>query len=286
MPVYNNYGQQLNDIYHTSGLSASTAYTKDGNLIFGEPVSLTIMSYNPGSWYGWGSDVPAELADSWYQMQRSIFNTYKPDFVGIQEYSSAIGTYNAEDMIKEYDPYFFGVDKITNCAGRAIASKYNILTPSDNLFLHQDGGELRYYLKGHIIVGGRKICIISAHTSYQGVYPYTQCNELLDVIEDEDYVIVVGDMNLRVDEIGDANYNKLNAVWIEAGYNSVSGPEFGIQNTYYNTNDGWHGVDQIFLSSNITINSVIVDDAKINEYASLVGNRIDHLPLVANITIN
>lgn len=286
MSIYNKSGQQLNSAYLVSGQSISTAYTKNGNLIFGEPVSFTIMTYNPGSWYGWGWDVPSELADSWYAMQSSIFNKYKPDFVGIQEYYSAIGSYSAEDMIKENAPYFYGIDKTSNCAGRAIASKYKIQTPSDNLFLHQDGGELRYYLRGYITVEGRRVCIISAHTSYQGSYPYTQCNELLDVIENEDYVIVVGDMNLRVDEIGDANYDELNAVWIAAGYKSVSGPEFGIQDTYYDGNSGWHGVDQIFLSPNITINSVVIDDTKINEYASLVGNRIDHLPLIAYVTLD
>ena len=286
MSIYNIGGQQLNSAYRVSSESLSTAYTKDSNLIFGTPVSFSIMTYNPGAWYGWGAVVPSNVASSWYEMLSSIFDKYKPDFVGIQEYYSAIGSYSAENMIKENDPYFYAVDRTSNCAGRAFASKYEIITPSDNLFSHQDGGELRYYLKGYIYVEGRKVCIISAHTSYQGSYPYTQCNELLDVIANEDYFIVVGDMNLRVDTIGSADYNNLNGVWINAGYNSVSGPEFGIQKTYYDNGSGWHGVDQIFTSANISIDSVVIDDTKTDEYASLVGERFDHVPLIAYVTIN
>lgn len=286
MSVYDINGTVLNNCYGASGSSLAHAYDVSGDVIFGEPVAFTIMTYNPGSWYGYGSAVPSELASSWYAMQSSIFETYDPDFVGVQEYYSAIGSYSAEDMIKAVAPYFYGVNKISGCAGRAMASKYPFISPSDNLFAAQDGGELRYYLKAHITVEGRTVCVISAHTSYEGSYPYTQCNSLLDVIADEEYFIVLGDMNLRVDEIGDTNYNLLNKVWIDAGYNSASGPEFGIQDTFWQSSTGWHGVDQIFTSSNITMTSVVVDDSKIDEYASLVGNRIDHLPLIAYVTIN
>lgn len=296
MIIYDYSGNMLNpqnSMYDVNGVVPKYAYDIHGNIIADSGIiphtknTFVIMSYNVGSWYGYGNNVPSNLANSYYAMQKTIFDKYNPDFVGIQEYYSAIGSYRAQDLVMWTDPYFYGVDKISGtAAGRAFASKYPLRDCTDNLFLNQDGGEPRYYLKGYITFNSKSICVISAHTSYSGIYPYTQCNELLDVIENEEYFIVVGDMNLQVNELDNANYNKLNAVWEQAGYNSASGHQFGIQKTFWRSSDGWSGLDQIFTSPNITLKEVIVDDTKTNSHASLVGTNIDHCPLVAIAEIN
>ena len=284
--VYDYVGDSvgvINDIYEEM---PEFAYDINKNIVYKKGLPFTIMTYNVGSWYGYGQSVPSQYASSYYEMHDTIFKKHKPDFVGIQEYNSVIGSYSAESLIRQTCPHFYGVDKISGCAGRAFASKYQISSISDNLFSHQDGGEPRYYLKGYMVVNGKRICIISAHTSYNGTYPYVQCNELLDVIESEEYFIVVGDMNWIVDEIGNTNYNLLTKVWEDKGYYSASGKQFGIKKTFYSQSQGWHGIDQIFTSPNRRIESVLVDDTKTNEYASLIGtSRIDHCALIANVLL-
>lgn len=295
MSIYDSKGNSLEstDIVNSSGISIDTAYDMHGDVIYSNtpsaPVSFRIMSYNVGSWYGYGNAVPAQYGQQYYDMNEDIFDTCSPDFVGLQEYYSKIGNLNAQELIMQTDPYFYGVDKTSAGAGRAFASKFQLMEPRDTLFSTQDGGEARYYLKAYIYVGGRKICVISAHTSYSGDYPFIQCNELLNVVAKEKYFIVVGDMNVRIDELHSTNYDRLNGVWESKGYNSASGEQFGIQKTFRLSGaDGtWHGIDQIFTSSNITIDSVIIDDMKTDKYRSLTGNtHIDHCPLIANVTIN
>lgn len=288
MSICNSKGISLDSetIVNSRGIPIDTAYNLRGDVIYSnapsDPVNFTIMTFNVGEWYGYAQSVPTEVEQQWYEMYEDIFNTWSPDFLAMQEYDSKIGTLDAQGLVEQTDPYFYTLER------RAIASKYPLYDIRNISFENQDGNEERYYLRAYINVGGRKICVISAHTSYSGEYPVLQCNELLHDISREDYFIVCGDLNLRVDELHDANYEKLNGVWESHGYNSASGEQFGIKKTWRSSVAGteWHGIDQIFTSSNITMNSVTVDDMKINKYASLVGNHIDHCPLVANVTIN
>ena len=168
MSICNSKGVSLDSetIVNSRGIPIDTAYNLRGDVIYSnapsEPVNFTIMTFNVGEWYGFAQSVPTEYEQDWYDMYEDIFSTWSPDFIGIQEYDANIGTLDAQGLIGQTDPYFYDLQR------RAIASKYPFSNIQCISFNNQDDVEERYYLKAYINVSGRKVCVISAHTSWKG----------------------------------------------------------------------------------------------------------------------
>lgn len=284
--IYNKSGNQLISAYGKSGNSLSVAYDKSGSVVFApNPVDATIMTFNVGKWYGYGGTVPSNLQADYYAMHEYIFEHYDPDFLAIQEYNTNIGSYDMAALIRETCPYYFGDNGVTD--GRSISSKYELTDITTTWFAQQPSNENRYYLKSYVYIGGRKICFVCLHYSYKNNYPYLENDELMDAVANEDYAIIMGDINIRADSIEGDPFQNLIQPWIDAGYNSANGEDFGLHYSFYATDDGnFHVVDNIWTTPNITINSVVLDETKTTTYAELVGTRIDHMPLLAYVTIN
>lgn len=127
----------------------------------------------------------------------------------------------------------------------------------------------RGYVKGYIDVNGEEVAIYNVHLGWQdahGAAVEDSYYELIKMMNEDPYVIVAGDMNGS----SIAEYMK------KAGYQAANiGGNVDFSTSIY---DGISYIDNIFVSPNITINSVKVDK-------DCVGYS-DHYPLTASLTIN
>ena len=112
-----------------------------------------------------------------------------------------------------------------------------------------------------------------------------QAQELIRWASDKEYFIICGDFNSLCYGIQDLDYLTVIEPFLDAGYNSVNCAKFGFIPTFYMDGDRADGssLDQIITSSNIAICRVWTDKTKYGN--SDVGDRIDHLPLCAEIVI-
>lgn len=262
--------------------NASTAYAQDGYAV-GQGYGIdggtpfTIMSYNVGAWYYNGYEMPSDRYNAYYNLQKSIFDKYQPDFVGIQEYYSAIGDKSAVDFLDERFVSVYTVDK-GSTAGRAVASKYEITDITDNPYTEQYG-EQRYYIKGYVTVNDKRICVISTHLCHIGDYMYPQAAELAAIAATEEYCIIAGDFNADINT--DAGYAGIVKPFTDAGLIAANGGDFGIINTHHES--GWRAIDAIFVTPNIKLVDVCIDKTKV--YDDISGT-IDHVPLIAHVLID
>lgn len=126
----------------------------------------------------------------------------------------------------------------------------------------------RGYVKGYINVNGVEVAIYNVHLGWQdahGAAVEDSYYELIKMMNEDPYVIVAGDMN------GSSIAEYMEA----AGYNAANRGDNDLSTSIY---DDISYIDNIFVSPNITINSVKVD-------TDCVGYS-DHYPLTASLTIN
>lgn len=273
MTLY-SYNGRAGTAHTKEGTAADCGYGMSGGAVF------TIMSYNVGAWYYNGYEMPSALYTQYYNLQKSIFYKYQPDFVGIQEYFSAIGDKSAEEFLADYFVSSFTVDRYPT-AGRAIASKYEITDITDNPYTEQYG-EQRYYIKGYITVDDKRICVISTHLCHLGEYMYPQAAELAAIAAQEEYCIIAGDFNADINT--EAGYAGIVKPFTDAGLVAANGGEFGVINTHHDTETGgWRAIDAIFVTPNIKLVSVFADQTKVTDDIDMT---IDHVPLVAHVLID
>lgn len=265
--------------------NANEAYKRDESVAeygygIGGGTAFTIMSYNVGSWYFNGYDMPSASSDAYYNLHKYIFDKYQPDFVGIQEYLSMIGDKSAVEFLDERFETVFAVDR-SPTAGRAIASKYEIKDITDNAYETQYG-EQRYYIKGYITVNGKRICVVSTHLCHIGEYMYDQAAELAAIAASEGYCIIVGDFNADINT--EAGYAGIVKPFTDVGFIAANGGEFGVINTHHDIDTGgWRAIDAIFVTPNIRLVDVFTDQTKVIDDISAT---IDHVPLVAHVLIH
>lgn len=127
----------------------------------------------------------------------------------------------------------------------------------------------RGYVKGYIDVNGEEVAIYNVHLGWQdahGAAVEDSYYELIKMMNEDKYVIVAGDMN----------GSTIAEYMIAAGYQAANRGDKGDFSTSIHNNTSY--IDNIFVSPNITINSVKVD-------TDCVGYS-DHYPLTASLTIN
>ena len=127
----------------------------------------------------------------------------------------------------------------------------------------------RGYMKGYIDVDGIEIAVYNVHLGWDkdnGDVIADSYYELIELMNEDEYVIVAGDMN------GSSIAEYMTA----AGYKAANRGDFGDFHTYlYDAN---HYIDNIFVSPNIDIKSVKVESDK-RAYS-------DHYPLTVEIGLN
>jgi endonuclease/exonuclease/phosphatase family metal-dependent hydrolase len=282
--IYNIDGTELNTVYDVQGNVLSQAYDIDGNPLL--PVTppsneLIVMSYN----IQWFSGLSGNQS-----MQEEIFETYNADIIGFQEFqraSSNVIPTMATTLLSPNYPYI----QMGNYGNKnAIASKYQMSNFETVPFTDQtmDG---QSYVKATINFNGKEILIVNSHltTSSAETQKVAQAKETYDAVKDAEYFILVGDFNTICKSVNDTEYTTIMKQFVDLGCNCANCTEqFGFLDTWTSgsTASGtWYPCDHVITSSNIAINNVVVDTKKI-DIASETGQSIDHLPIIAYLTVN
>ena len=285
--IYKVDGTPRGSAWDASGQLLGVAYDIDENQVLADPVDMVVMTYNVGQWYiGSGSNVPSEKYAGYSTLQQSIISEYSPDIVGFQEYYDPFSSgYTVESVIGDYFTAHVN-NATTGYSAKAIYTNgYAIGNYQAISFIT---GSSQCYIKGSITVGGRTVWLINAHlaTSSQETNKVAQAAELCAAVSTLDYFIIFADFNTICKSVNDTEYTTIMKQFIDAGFNSANCSEqHGFIDTWTGgttITDTWYPCDQIITSANISINSVVADHTKVED---LIDETIDHVPLVAQITI-
>lgn len=290
MPVYDRYGNVLNVVYNKNGNTLTQAYDKQGNPLITDSTGATliVMTYNVGQWYtGTTAKVPTSKKADYYAIHDGAFSTYKPDILCLQE---ALSTWcdDGSLTVDLLSPYF---DNMQNSRPTTVYQGHYICTngyPISNYTVHSftsHGTNYPSFETAQITVGGKVINIINTHNDTNDTYAQSEVADLVNAVQNMEYFILCGDFNCGAEAVGDTEYNICIKPFADAGYNigNCNG-DYWI-NTYFATSDPTgtrYKTDNIITSSNITINSLEADTTKLTDS---VSDKIDHIPLIAEVTI-
>lgn len=290
MSGYTKDGIEIFHAYDINGNYLNQAYDINGNEIFHRDIpegkeKLSVMSYNVEYFIG----INAQL-----NMQREILNKNKPKIIGCQELTR-VGVIPevGQTLFNDYPIKFLSPSNSRNDSGcMSMLELYNsTITP----FQAQDPHDweayqtIRGYLKTYFNFNGKRICWINTHLSYHTEYTYAQMNELLEIVSNEEYFILMGDFNSSFSSFTSEYYNNTYKKFVDVGYNLVNNsPKSGITKTYTSARYAelltqfLSNPDVIIVSGNIDIYSTNFDTTKL---FYLDGNVIDHIPVCAVLLI-
>ena len=284
MALYDARGNQLLEVYDKNGNPLSEVYDKNGNVIWtSAPTTLKVATYNVGDW-GWGAGtISAEYKDSYLALQNTIFSNIDADVCGMQEWSTVFCSDGTLSSIVT-DNYF---DYLYGNGYWAVGSKIEFdYCETCSYYDVSVGGDYAKYNKVYFYVRGKRICLLNVHFAYEDQsIQEAQHNEILNVANNEDYVIICGDFNTAIHTLEDEDYINCIKPFIDAGYSDANCGDFGILSTYYNASTpGTYrpATDHIIVSPNITITNAYVDTTKLTDG---LDQKIDLIPLVAELLI-
>lgn len=292
MSIYNKDGIQLLSAYDVDGNELINAYDVDGNLIFHKDAGLIkVCSYNVGGWYiGSGTNVPANKDEAYYTLQNGMIDDIDADILCLEEYWATFSQSGrtAESLLSQYYPYIQTAGGTTQYMGRAICSKYPILSYSTNYFSVDTS---RYYDVAEINVNGITVYVFVTHLSVSNQeWKITQATEILNYIRAHniDRFIICGDFNSTLtDPMSETNIG-IYKQYLDVGCTIANDGAFGIFNTACNSAN-WasdaFAIDNIIASSDFTIASVNTNLSKITNATVLADGKIDHIPIVATLII-
>lgn len=284
-----NLSGQLVELSKLNGYPISDAFSAGGVLLnpVQDELKLTLMSYNCGGYYlGSGTNVPTDYMTQFEQILRTIVSNNDCDVMCIQEHHHNFsGDVTAESILSDYYDSFFENGGDTQYGGRLTATRKAVSSNSYWSFSKQSvqGNCLEIVIN----VAEKDIHILSVHLDWQDQSRQElQAQELIQWASDKEYFVICGDFNSVCYGIYDLDYLTVIKPFLDAGYNSVNCAKFGFIPTFYMEGDSGDGssLDQIITSSNITIRKVWTDKIKYGNPD--IGERVDHLPLCAELVIN
>ena len=134
----------------------------------------------------------------------------------------------------------------------------------------------RGYVKSYIYIGEKKVCIVCCHlwypsTSEAAAIRQDQMQDLIDMVQDEKYVIICGDFNAQS---GISEYD----IFKTNGFVLCNGGYFGTHNTWHVDNPSVP-LDNIIVTPNIEIENFEV----LSGYANVLSS--DHLAIKADLIL-
>ena len=291
MAVYDKNGNALSAVYDKTGAPLDVAYDRNGNIVFQKnPTTLKVMAYNCGQWYiGSHDNVPADRDAEYYALQNGIIESVDADVLLLEEYTAQFSKAGrtALSMLQSKYPYYHEQTdgSTTTVAQRAIFSKYPISSYSAHSF--GGAGSGYYYDTCFLTVDRFNIFLVVTHLHWNNLTERArEAGILISAVQNHPRFIIGGDFNL-VDfySINGEDYQQVIKPFVDKGYNIANGGAFGFIPTYCDTADGaeWTNLDEIVTSANITIDSVTTDKTKVTDS---INDKIDHLPLIAELTIS
>lgn len=292
MSIYDVNGNQLSNAYTVDGTSQRIAYDNEGQIVFTAHQNIKVMTYNVGTWYYGGHDnVPADKDEEYYELQNGMIQQNDPDILCMNEYCKEFSKTGrtALSMLQQYFPYIHeqGGDNpsAANANGRCIASKYPISNYTVRNFSDNSG---LYYDSCTININGTQLTVVVTHLLYDASDASKRISEIYtvgDFLLSQQLAIACGDMNtLDSKTTSGQDYQDMIVPLLNAGLHVANCGNFGFKITYSDQPNGtWTGcLDNIITTSNITIDSVYVDETKLTDGLT---ERTDHMPLIATLTI-
>lgn len=291
MAVYNIKGISIDNCFKTNGDNCINAYDIDNNVIFpdGER-TLTVMSFNVGTFYTEWHPAPPELGSIFYERNRTILRECAANIAGMPEWYDMIGEIPASELMDEFYPYYYPEFGAYGKSGSALTSAFTM--PATNVELipfntQNPNAAQRFFQRSYIKYNNKRICFIVTHLDLKADIRAVQFIELLDIVANEDYFIITGDLNFAIREIGDDEYNRGIQPALDRGYHSAQNAQSFLI-TYYSgtTVEGsTYGVSENVITSpninmlNPRINTEKLTDGLCEEY----GVHIDHLPFLVDL---
>ena len=288
MSIYDINGNAMDSAYSKSGQSLDAAFNIDGEQVFPDSVTLKVMTYNV-QWF--------TLLNSQQTMQAAIINGNNADVIGFQEMSKngTIPTVG-NNVLTAYS-----TKKLSNHKNYlGMASKLPLSNYVISDFSNQDPqdasqyNEIRAYMVADISAGGKVIKWINTHlcllTQSIKWLQMSEIKALADGFVAEGYpVIITGDFNSYALSVEDDDYINMYKPFVDDGYNLANCDDItGFTKTWTDSTSAtslsemtW-ATDCIIVSSDVSIDSVVFDTTK---FSYLDGNPIDHIPIIATLTI-
>lgn len=246
--------------------------------------SIVVMQWNIGH-FSQGALSSSRITDSDYlqklQDYRQLINDVSADIVALCEYSILFSDtalhpscYADTLLFDEYPYRFIGNNGIIRSYSlNAIMSKMELLHPSSVEYQTNTTASIThtsaikatdyYYNKAYIYVGEHKVVLVNTHLAFDKNNPdiaINQIKELINELDNEEYVIICGDFNTSA-----SNY----MLFSEAGYS--------LANT---------GVLKTFPSSRPTtpLDNIISKGLIIRDTHIVRSSLSDHYPIVCTIS--
>lgn len=287
MGIVNLHGEQI-EIVRFNSYPIFDAFSINDTLL--NPVKdnlrLTLMTYNCGGYYlGTGTSVPTDYVTQFEEILRSIA-TNNCDVMCIQEHHHYFSDdITAESILSDYYDSFFENGGDTGFGGRLTATRKTVSSSTCWSFSQQSNqGNC---LETVINIPEKDVHILSVHLDWADqARQESQVQELIKWASDKEYFVICGDFNSVCYDVHDLDYISVIKPFLDLGYNSANCSRFGFIPTFYVVGNLANGssLDQIITSNNITIRKVWTDKIKYGN--SYVGDRVDHLPLCAELVIN
>ena len=152
-----------------------------------------------------------------------------------------------------------------NLASKTLCTDYTVHTFSN--------GTKRQYTKAYTVIAGKRVCLLNAHCSLEPDFQInrkSEFEELIRVMDCEDYAILFGDFNAySVSEFD---------LFTQAGYTPANGGAFGAFDTWTNFDkpSSWKNkaIDNIIVSANIQILCVSVDRRDLSDHSMLTAELL------------
>jgi endonuclease/exonuclease/phosphatase family metal-dependent hydrolase len=173
--------------------AGSTLYTARVKTFNPPGKSLLVMTYNMQQ----ANDFSGERS---YAQQLELIQSLSPDLIALQESDSARVSLNNNDYVRYYAGKlgyysYYGPKTVTGTYGTAILSKYPLLNMR-TAFSFSDQDEVGT-AEVELMIDGRILTIYDVHPDGTETAMLAFAESLLARSKDKDYVIAVGDYNLR-----------------------------------------------------------------------------------------
>lgn len=266
-------------------LPSSIKFTKSGEVSVSDPNTVRLATWNIGHFSG-GANKDSSFTDNQFPLQNNRYSEYIDNVIGadviaLNEYSAMFTPSNAakDTIFDSYDVSYEGPQRNYSC--NAVFGKSSLIS---NIQLHEFECNKNavithtnlitapdyYYITADLNVNGETVKLVMAHLAFDDNFWETeddtvnrnQLLELIDVLEGEERVVLMGDWNL-------AKFSYLDA-FIDEGYSLAN-----IDPTLptYNTN--------IRCIDNIIYKGVTVSNF------TLAGTSLsDHFAIYCDITVN
>lgn len=237
---------------------------------------LRLAQWNIGH-FSFGSQPNSRIEETnyynQYQQYKEMLNMIDADVLAVCEYSEIFGEneigeqYSREILFNEY-PYIYEGHQ-SGYACNALFSCIEIDNVKSNTFLSLNTNY--YYITADLNIGDKNVKFVSTHLAFNkddDQYAILQIEELIYLFGNEEYVIMMGDWNIKDVDV----FN----LFVNAGYQLANHGEFGDFVTFSpQKNARNHVLDNIMTKGLSILNVSVISKDLSDHYPLIVTLKID-----------